>query len=505
MLATQEARIKVINACLKDMQYHPDYQLLSPLIEKVKIKAINMPSTVCENEIRHYLKFEVKQIFTKYSQFMILLDFIKERFQMVYGSNLIDLLKTDYLLPEQKSQIQLLNRLPKDYPYSPSQAYLKMSSLLQFINKEILNSKKTLYSQKQTLNITNPSTWEALDILNLKPGFHLDHEIKKATVRLLTTHCQEKNQVDYLSDFYSKVAHAQNNILNARDAVYSPYLQYFLSKDVTTYSWRQITEAIADLLFDSIQNSNFSTNSLIAKIADIILSQRHLKEYANRIVFSSENTNEMANFISCDKEIIFYKKIWLKLFMSSLKKIKPGLAPYYASSQLVKIIGHEIEHAHQTKLINQKNITTNTQLIQYCELARNKHQNNLYIIISNMKYEKFWQYCYTERTANFVGDFLALDVIRQLNKYIAVSDIEALIANDILAQALMPYKITSNPTAYYLKQFGLTLPDSIYEGLTPEEKMFYGLNLSKEELHYFQKNPDETLNSIQTLSKTIQK
>ncbi len=122
-----------------------------------------------------------------------------------------------------------------------------------------------------------------------------------------------------------------------------------------------------------------------------------------------------------------------------------------------------------------------------------------------MKYEKFWQYCYTERTANFVGEFLALDVIRQLNKYIAVSDIEALIANDILAQALMPYKITSNPTAYYLKQFGLTLPDSIYEGLTPEEKMFYGLNLSKEELHYFQKNPDETLNSIQTLSKTIQK
>ena len=116
-------------------------------------------------------------------------------------------------------------------------------------------------------------------------------------------------------------------------------------------------EGILKIIYDlSIKDSLLSIND-IDKIIDNLINKKNLEKYILNIDVQRMRSNNLASYSINDKKIIIYSNIIKKMVKDikfNLNCNDPVTKNMYINLSILQIILHEIEHANQEKIINNK-------------------------------------------------------------------------------------------------------------------------------------------------------
>ncbi len=288
-------------------------------------------------------------------------------------------------------------------------------------------------------------------------------------------------------------------------------------------------DLISKLMFDYSHKNDLNIRKFIANVAEIVVAYRKLSDYVYRIIYETFSRDSNAKY--GNKRIVVFDN-YLKTLNDKAKKfdLSDSEYKYYIYSKLLSTLVHEIEHAEQLRLREIENEDIKTLLIKTCNMPKDKvfsdidaviSRNHFLDIIGDIEfklkmflsdiklnkidkiYDKYWLLSPTERMANLVGNSFSLEVLENLSKTINLDNLKEIMMGVINSHCLDVYEISARPSQYYFDKFNISCSWLIEadKSLSLEERLYYGLELSEDELDMFKNDRSKVLSVVNKLSR----
>lgn len=258
-------------------------------------------------------------------------------------------------------------------------------------------------------------------------------------------------------------------------------------------------ENVLDIIFDYTIQNRLLDKKAVDKIMDILISEEGIEIIENRTIYTrtykGKNNKDFATYIDGDIEI-FLNRIYRFLYTNTedyfidTKKINRFEKYLINNLYIVSTIIHELEHALQNQYhILGKSDTLEQQLVNL-ELDHINRINDLYDTNRfehrrlRDAYKQFYEYSFIERMADIKSQEKILHMIERLKKHEKrIYEYEQTI---LLFYKINGYKNSNfSPTIRFFMGIGkyVAIKGMGFNGLDYQDRLRYGLNLTKEEIN----------------------
>ena len=231
---------------------------------------------------------------------------------------------------------------------------------------------------------------------------------------------------------------------------------------------------ILNLLFEYSNSGRLVDGRFIENFVSIILDKEKLNNYVKDIAFepfNSQEKNSIAGYNYARKKIvIFYER--LDSYING-KRVNDAYIPekekiFYKNIEICQMLLHELEHANQSKIIDQDN-TLESDILKLIGVGKSREiietrlknsgiSNNIINIILDNKdkvYYKYYDFAPHERLAEIKSHESIVEIISPIKNFIpCIYNLENVL---ILKSKMKGYTLNKeliSPTIYYLKNQG---------------------------------------------------
>ncbi len=355
---------------------------------------------------------------------------------------------------------------------------------------------------------------KALTRFGIKSGF-VEEQVEKIYQSLIAQY--NLDEFEFLSPEYCAASDQKHEINMAYFRLKKPFSQYIINQESGIIKEEQMVDSIAKLIHDNIKSRKQVDNHFIATLVELLVSGKGLHEYVSDIEFHKYRTSGIAAYDRTNALKVYTYDLPNRCANFALEK------DYYPYYKVVSWVGHEIEHANQRKVRQQKRGDVRTVIWNACEYNQDKadeffdqvimYPALLFFILNliykrrikriDKIYQKYWSYNPKERVADICGDSLVLSLIEQDSKKEVLSNIWNMFSEELLATLLGGYDQLLGPTDFYLSKFkqyeDCLRINEFSKSLSLEERLLLGLRVTSDELAEAKENKEKVLSVVRKI------
>lgn len=359
---------------------------------------------------------------------------------------------------------------------------------------------------------------DAITLFGIEQGF-VEEQLDWIYQTLLA--CYKLENLEEMNTQYCSIGDNKTEIEMAYQLLKEPFSHYIVSRDSKVINKEQMIEEISRLIYDYHKKGIIVDHRFIAKIVEILVAYNRLHAYVKDIEFRLVSKNMIAGYHDSKTLRIYDYNLKKAFSLFTIGEAKERCYfPYYRT---VASLGHEMEHAKQKRMWEQRENDIRSILSQICNHYKETNDINferianfpepIFVILDKLlqirfsmdykKYEQNWMYSPEERMADISGNLLALTLLDHVVNKKELENLKTYFYEKIMDFLLYGYDRLLGPTDFYLSQFRQYKERlkilGMSKSLKMEERLLLGLYLTSKERKEVEKNKEKMLSKIQTI------